>query len=106
MSDLETAIARAARRTSRGNNSSSIRLPRTPQLSLHLGTIAAADTNTNTAHFQFNDPSGLVIPGVRVCQTYGGGFQPAAGHLAWAFHNGTDFMILGQHVIPTNLVAP
>jgi hypothetical protein len=71
-----------------------------------MGTIAASDINTNTAHFQFDDPSGLIVPGVRVIQAYGAGNQPAIGHTVWAFHNGTDLMILGQHVIPTNTIIP
>lgn len=106
MSDLDAQIARFARRASRGGNSSSIRLPRAPQLSLHMGTLAAVDNNTNTAHFAFNDPSGLIVPGVRVVQAYGGTNQPAAGHDVWAYSYGTDFMIIGQHVIPTNIVSP
>lgn len=99
-------IARLTRRMARGDNSSSIRLPRAPQLSLHMGTLAAVDTNTNTAHFQFNDPSGLIVPGVRVVQAYGGDNQPEVGHTVWAYNYGTDFMIIGQHIIPTNTIIP
>jgi hypothetical protein len=106
MSEYDAQITRLARRVSRGNNTSSIRLPRAPQLSLHMGTLADVDNNTNTAHFEFNDPSGLIVPGVRVVQAYGGTNQPAIGHTVWAYNYGTDFMIIGQHIIPTNIISP
>lgn len=75
-------------------------------MSMHMGTLAEVDNNTNSAHFMFNDPSGLILPGVRVMQMYGGTNQPEAGHIVWGFHNGTDFMIMGQHIVPPNLVIP
>lgn len=106
MSDYDINVAMLARRVSRGSNSSSIRLPRAQQISMHMGTLVEVDNNTNSVHFQFNDPSGLILPGVRVLQMYGGTNQPEAGHLVWAFHNGTDLMIAGQHQSPTNLVIP
>lgn len=102
-SDAE--IARFTRRVSRGSNSSSIRLPRAPQLTMHLGTLAAVDNNTNTAHFAFNDPSGLIVPGVRVVQAYSPTNTPSVGDIVWAHHYGTDLMIVGQHMVPTNLVS-
>lgn len=102
----DAQIARLARRVSRGNNSSSIRLPRAPQLTMHMGTLAAVDNNTNTAHFMFNDPSGLVVPGVRVVQAYTAANPPTVGDVVWAHHYGTDIMIVGQHFTPTNIVSP
>lgn len=99
-------IARFARTVARGDNSSSIRLPRAPQMTMHMGTLAEVDINTNTAHFQFNDPSGLIVPGVRVLQAYSATNTPSAGDIVWAHAYGTDMMIVGQHMVPTNLVEP
>lgn len=106
MSDYDINLDRLTRRISRGSNSSSIRLPRAPQMSMHMGILTEVDNNTNSAHFAFNDPSGLILPGVRVMQTYGGTNQPEPGHIVFALHNGTDFMIWGQHFAPPNLVIP
>lgn len=105
MSEYDAQIARLARRVSRGGNSSSIRLPRTPQLTMHMGTLAAVDNNTNTAHFEFNDPSGLIVPGVRIVQAYTAANPPQAGDIVWAHHYGTDLMIVGQHMVPNNVVS-
>lgn len=106
MSGYDAQVARLARRMSRGDNSSSIRLPRAPQLTMHMGTLAAVDTNTGTAHFAFNDPSGLIVPGVRVLQTYSASHQPEVGDKVWAHHYGTDLLIFAQHLIPNNNVSP
>lgn len=105
MSEYDAAIARLARRVSRGSNSSSIRLPRAPQLSVHMGTLAEVDTFTNTAHFQFNDPSGLVVPGVRYLQHYSPTHLPEAGDTVIAHHYGTDLYIVAQHFVPNNVVT-
>lgn len=104
MSDFDAAILRSARAMSRGN-SASLRLPRAPQLTMHMGTLAEVDNNTNTAHFQFNDPSGLIIPGVRVVQAYTAANLPRVDDIVWAHHYGTDLMIVGQHMVPTNLAS-
>lgn len=105
MSEYDAQIARLARRVSRGGNSSSIRLPRAPQLTMHMGVLAAVDNNTNTAHFEFNDPSGLIVPGVRIVQAYTAANPAQAGDIVWAHHYGTDLMIVGQHMVPNNVVS-
>lgn len=71
-----------------------------------MGTLAAVDNTTNTVHFAFNDPSGLVLPGVRVLQAYSATNPPSVGDTVWMHHNGTDVMILGLHVVPTSTVTP
>lgn len=81
-------------------------MPRAPQLSVHMGTLAAIDNTTNTAHFQFNDPSGLVLPGVRVLHTYSAANPPSVGDVVCAHHNGADFTIVGRYVVPTSTVTP
>lgn len=98
-------IDRLARQMSR-KDSLPAWMPRAPSLSLHMGTLAAVDNSTNTAHFQFNDPSGLILPGVRVLQAYSVSNLPAVGHTVWVQRNGTDVMIVGQHMIPTNTITP
>lgn len=98
-------IDRLARQVARSDSQPAY-VPRAPQLSLHMGTLTAVDNSTNTAHFQFNDPSGLILPGVRVLQAYSASNIASAGDIVWGFHNGTDFMIAGQHMVPTNTVTP
>lgn len=73
---------------------------------MHMGTLAEVDINTNTAHFAFNDPSGLIVPGVRIVQAYSATNTPSVGDIVWAHHYGTDLMIVGQHMVPTNVVDP
>lgn len=105
MSEYDAQLDRLARRVSRGNNSSSIRLPRAPQLTLHMGTLAAVDTNTGTAHFAFNDPSGVIVPGVRYWQSYSPTHLPEVGDTVWVQHYGTDLYIVAQHIVPNNVVS-
>lgn len=105
MSAYDAQVARLARRVSRGSNSSSIRLPRAPQLTMHMGTLAEVDINTNTAHFAFNDPSGLIMPGVPYLQHYSDFHLPEAGDLVLAHQYGTDFFIVAQHLVPNNNVS-
>lgn len=81
-------------------------IPRAPQLSLHQGTVNGVDLFNGIVNFQFNDPSGLVLPGVRFLQSYSTNNPPAAGHVVWAAHFGTDLLVLGQHVVPANIVIP
>lgn len=99
----EASIARLARRVSR-TDSSPAWVPRTPHLTLHQGTLSTVDVGTNTAHFAFNDPSGLVVPGVRYLQAYSPTNPPQAGDIVWAQHYGTDMLILGQHIVPNSTV--
>lgn len=80
-------------------------LPRTPRVSLHQGVLADVDLGRNTVQFAFNDPSGLILPGVRYLQAYSDTNQPRAGDVVWAQHFGTDLMILGRHVVPTSTVT-
>lgn len=81
-------------------------LPRAPQMSLHQGTVNSVDLFNGIVGFQFNDPSGLVLPGVRFMQSYSATNLPAVGHVVWAQHFGTDLIVLGQHVVPANIVIP
>lgn len=97
-------LANVARQAMRGLSSdSSARAPRSLALSLHMGKLAAVDTETNTAQFIVNG-SAVQIPGVRYLQAYTADAPPAAGDVVWAHHNGTDLLILGQHVVPTSTV--
>lgn len=84
---------------------SSVRVPRSPQLSWHQGTLTAIDPNTNTADYQHNG-SGLVIPGVRYLHAYTPDNPPAVGDVVWMQLHGTDPLIIGRHVVPNNLVIP
>jgi len=104
---IHDAIARLARAVA-SNDTSTARTQRAPQLTVHMGTIAAVDTGTNTAHFTFNDPTGTVspVPGVRYLQAYTPDNPPQAGDIVWAHHYGTDLMIIGRHVVPTSTVIP
>jgi hypothetical protein len=92
-----------ARRMSR--NDSSVRIPRTPQISLHQGELAAVDNNTNTVHFTHNG-TGVVIPGVPVMLSYTADHTPTAGDIAVLQMHGTDPVIIGHLVVPTNVVSP
>ncbi|HEY2088692.1 MAG TPA: hypothetical protein VGH54_22055 [Mycobacterium sp.] len=66
----------------------------------------AVDLFNGIVSFQFNDPSGLVLPGVRFMQSYSATNHPAVGHVVWAQHFGTDLIVLGQHHVPNNIVIP
>jgi hypothetical protein len=93
----------AARRIIAGTGDTA-RTPRPQQISWHLGELADVDPSTGTAHFSVNGSS-LVIPNVRVLQTYGPGYQPVTGHKVWAQQNGTDLLIMGQHLVPIGTVS-
>jgi hypothetical protein len=80
-----------------------IRVPRPPQLSLHMGTIAAVDLGNNTVHWAFNG-SDVVQGGIRFLQAYSDANPPQVGDVAWAQHNGTDLLVLGRHIIPNSTV--
>lgn len=99
-----SAIDRLARSVKNGGAPSW--LPRPPQISLHQGTVNSVDLFNGIVGFQFNDPSGLVLPGVRFMQSYTPENPPAVGHVVWAQHFGTDLIVLGQHVVPANIVIP
>jgi len=75
-------------------------------MTMHQGTVGAVDPFKGVVDFQFNDPSGLIIPGVRFLQAYSASNLPAEGHTVWAGHFGTDLVVLGQHIVPPNLVIP
>lgn len=81
-------------------------VPRAPQLSMQLGTVTNVDPFNGVVAFQFADPSGVIVPGVRYVQPYSGGNSPQVGHNVWALHYGTDLMVLGQQIVQTNLVIP
>lgn len=92
-----------ARRISR--NDSSVRVPKAPQISLHQGKLAAVDNNTNTVHFTHNG-TGVVIPGVPVMMSYTTTRTPAVNDVAVLQMHGTDPVIVGYLVVPTNVVTP
>lgn len=96
------SIARLARHVKRTD--APAWLPRAPRISLHQGVLADVDLGRNTVHFEFNDPSGLILPGVRYLQAYSDTHQPRVGDVVWAQHFGTDVLILGRHVVPTEAV--
>lgn len=98
-------VLRAARNIKRGGSNQAW-TPRVPQMSLHLGTLGDVDLFNGVVDFEFNDPSGLVVPGVRFLQSYSSLNPPSSGHAVWVAHTGTDLMVLGQQVIPTNIVIP
>lgn len=80
-------------------------LPRAPQVTLHQGVLDDVDPGRNVVNFAFNDPSGLILPGVRYLQAYSATNLPQAGDVVWAQHFGTDLMILGRHVVPDATVT-
>jgi hypothetical protein len=101
---MSSAIDRLARSVQRGGSSGWV--PRAPQLTLHQGTVTDVDTFGGVVGFQINDPSGLVVPAVRYLQAYSATNPPTAGDIVWAHHYGTDLLVLGQHVVPPNIVIP
>lgn len=98
-------IARLARNIKRGGSSTGW-VQRAPQTSMHMGTVNSVDLFNGVVDFGYNDPSGQVQSGVRFLQAYGPDNPPAAGHTVWAYHTGTDLVVLGQHVVPTSIVIP
>lgn len=80
--------------------------PRQQQLSFHQGTINAVNAFDGVADFLTNDPSGLVIPAVRYIQPYTATNTPSVGDVVWGLHFGTDMLIMGQHIVPPNIIIP
>lgn len=93
-----SAIDDVARRISR--NTSSVRVPRAPQTSWHLGTVSSVDNNTNTAVFVH--ATGVPIAGVPVLLPY----TPTAGDVVLLQMHGTSPIIVGRNFVPTNTVSP
>lgn len=81
-------------------------LPRVPQVTYHQGTLTGVDLGSGVADFQFADPSGIIVPGVRILQAYTSTNLPDVGHTVWMQMYGTDPMIMGQHVFPVNFLTP
>ena len=79
-------------------------LPRPTQSSYHLGQLVGTDGGNNVADFQFAD--GVIVPAVRVLQAYSATYQPQEGHFVWMHLNGTDPMIIGQHIPSTGFLVP
>lgn len=75
-------------------------------MTVHQGTVNAVDIYNGHADFMTNDPTGLVVPSVRYLQPYSIANPPSVGDVAWAMHFGTDILIIGQHVVPANIVIP
>jgi hypothetical protein len=98
VASISAQIAAFARQVARPGNAAA-QVVRTPKLSMHQVTVVASDIGTNTAHIQFNGTD-EVTEGIRVIPPY----VPAAGDIAWGFHNGTDFSLWGRHEIPNSTV--
>lgn len=100
-----SATDRLARAIKRSNTSTPAWLPRSPQLTLHQGTLTHVDSFNGVANFQFPDPSGVILPAVRYIQPYTPDNPPTIGDVVWAHHYGTDFLIMGQHVTLNGFVS-
>lgn len=97
-------IAEAARAAKRGGQPAWI--PRPTSMQLYQGTINSVDHFNGVVDFETNDPSGLVLPGVRVLQAYSPSNPTGVGHVAVGVYVGTDFYVIGQHVVPNSIVIP
>jgi hypothetical protein len=75
-------------------------------MSFYQGTVNRVDIFNGVVDWEANDPSGLVLSDVRVLQAYSPTNLPGVGHVAVGVHVGTDFYILGQHVVPNSIVIP
>jgi hypothetical protein len=75
-------------------------------MALHQLTVTHVDVFSGVVGVQFPDPSGTIVSGVRFMQSYGPGNPPQVGHTVWAHQYGTDLLVVGQHIIPTNFVTP
>jgi hypothetical protein len=94
-----TSLERLARAIKRSNTSTPAWLPRGPQVTMHQGTVTRVDTYNGVVDFQFPDPSGLIVPSVRFIQPYTTDNPPLVGDVVWAQHYGTDFLVMGQHMV-------
>jgi hypothetical protein len=99
-----TALDRLARAVKSSGNPAW--LPRVPQTSFHQGTVTGVDLGNGVLDFQFADPSGIVVPGVRFLQSYSPTYAPQEGHIVWMQMYGTDPMVIGQHVPSTGFLVP
>gem|GEM_PF-4578550 len=63
------------------------------------------DNNTNTVTFTHNG-TGVPIPGVPVMMSYTPGNTPSVDDIAVLQMHGTDPVIVGYLVVPTNVVTP
>lgn len=97
-------LSRLAREIKSPNNPAW--LPRPTQSSYHLGQLVGTDAGNNVADFQFADLGGIVVPSVRVLQAYSPTNLPQTGHYVWLHLNGTDPMIIGQHIPSTGFLIP
>ncbi len=102
MASADAMFSRFGNRVSRPG-SSSVRGPRTAQLSFHQGEIHDVDEFTNTVHWQFNGDD-TVIPGIRYMHAYSPTNPPEAGHAAYGFMNGTSFVVAGRLLVPDSTV--
>lgn len=93
-----SSINRAARAIRRANTTNTTWVQRSETMSLHQGSLARVDTFNGVADFQFPDPNGLIIPSVSYILPYTSFNEPQVGHVVWGINNGSDFMILGQHM--------
>lgn len=100
---MSFAADRLARHVRRPDTPS--RVPRAPRVTLHQGVLAGVDVGRGVVNFAFNDPSGLILPGVRYLQAYSADRPPEAGDVVWAQHFGTDLVILGRHVVPDSVIT-
>jgi hypothetical protein len=94
-----SSIDRLARAIKRSNTTTPAWLPRNPQVSMHQGTVTRVDNFNGVVDFQFPDPSGLIVPAVRYIQPYTADDPPLEGDVVWAQHYGTDFIVMGRHIV-------
>jgi hypothetical protein len=100
-----SAVDRAARAIKRANTTSPAWVQRRQQVSMHQGTLTRVDVFNGVADFQFPDPGGLIVPSVNYVRPYSDSNPPSVGDVVWGMHNGTDFMIWGQHVSLNGFVS-
>lgn len=98
-------IDRAARAIKKANSTSPAWVQRSQKMSMHQGTLTRVDTYNGVADFQFPDPGGLIVPSVNYIRPYTDTNIPQVGHVVWGIHNGTDFMIWGQHQVLNGFVS-
>jgi hypothetical protein len=96
-------LDRLARSVKRGDQPAWI--PRPPTATMYQGFVNSVNTFRGTIGFEFNDPSGLVLPAVRFLQAYTPDNPPAPGHVVWVQHTGTDLLVLGRHALTDDSVT-
>jgi hypothetical protein len=99
---IEAQLRAFARKVARPGNAPA-QLTRAPKMSMHQVTVGTVDTGTGTVQVQFNGAADTT-GGVRYIQAYTATNPPQAGDIAWGHHNGTDFTVVGRHIVPNSTV--